>query len=76
MAMVSSTDGSLLENIGDDLSVKSSFVDLDIMKVEQPIILFTRQEEPTKSPAQIELEKLQEQIAALQQQADKLQSCL
>lgn len=51
---------------------------MDIMKVtdRDGTILFTRQEVPVKSPAQIELEKLQEQITALQQQADKLQQSL
>lgn len=55
---------------------------MDIMKVtdRDGTVLFTREEPkvepPTKSPAQIELEKLQEQIAQLQEQADKLQSCL
>lgn len=71
----------LLEDISEDLTGR--FADLDIMKVEQPTVLFTRVEVPVKSPAQIELDKLHEQIAALQgqvgdlqEQADKLQSCL
>lgn len=65
-----------LENLEEDLTVDGGTGDLDIMKVEQPTVLFTRVEAPVKSPAQIELDKLHEQIAALQQQADKLQQCL
>ena len=73
----------LLENIEDDLTVNGGDNDLDIMKVEQPTVLFIREEPPVKSPAQIELDKLQEQmvtlheqIAALQEQANKLQGTL
>lgn len=65
-----------LDDIKDDLTVDGWSGDLDIMKVEQPTVLFTRVEQPVKSPAQIELDKLQEQIALLQQQADKLQQTL
>ena len=64
----------LLRDISDDLT--GVWSDLDIMKVEQPTVLFTREDPPVKSPAQIELEKLQEQIAALQEQADKLQGII
>ena len=72
-----------LESIAEDLTVDGAghgkwrpAGDLDIVKVEQPIVLFTREEPPVKSPAQIELEKLQEQIAALQEQANKLQGVI
>lgn len=51
---------------------------MDIIKVtdRDGTVLFTRQEAPAKSPAQIELDKLQEQIAQLQEQANKLQQKL
>ena len=70
-----------LKDISDDMTAE--LPNLDIVKVEQPIVLFIREEPPVKSPAQIELEKLQEQmvtlheqIAALQGQADKLQGVI
>lgn len=72
----------LLINISDDLATVWCD-DLDIMKVEQPTVLFTRVEVPVKSSAQVELDKLHEQIAALQgqvgdlqEQADKLQKVI
>lgn len=65
-----------LNDLREDLTVDGGTGDLDIVQVVQPTVLFTRQEVPAKSPAQIELDKLHEQIAALQQQADKLQQSL
>lgn len=66
-----------LEEFEDDLTgIYHS--EMDIIKVtdRDDTVLFIRQEDPTKSPAQIELDKLQEQIAQLQEQANKLQGRL
>lgn len=62
----------------DDLTAYGSSNSWDIMQVtdRDGAVLFTRQEEPAKSPAQIELDKLHEQIAALQEQANKLQGAI